>query len=141
MSTDSDSHMTTLTVIICNRLFVPLSMHLLCSYIFFYNSCVIFSPNSLQLITIQILILINHLLFNIFVSESILLFNVMDNAEGARDASGYVAFQIEWAHREAWGSMHKVCDKQKQLQGDKESILYCSCLQGREYLCSGFRAL
>lgn len=96
------------------------------------------SLNSLQLITIQILILINRLLFNIFASESILLFNVMDNAEDGRDASDYVAFQVEWAHREAWGSMHKVCDKQKQLKGDKESIIYCSCLQGREHLCSGF---
>lgn len=99
-----------------------------------------FSLNSLQLIAIQVLILINHLLSNIFASESILLFNVMDNAEGTRDASGYVAFQIEWAHREAWGSMHmyKGCDEQKQLKGNKESIPYCSCLQGREHLYSGF---
>lgn len=31
--------------------------------------------------------------------------------------------QIEWAHREAWGSTHmyKVCDEQKHLEGNKES--------------------
>lgn len=105
-----------------------------------------FSLNSLQLIAIQILILINRLLFNIFASESILLFQVVENAEGTTDcviiitASSYVAFQVEWAHREAWGSTHmyKVCDVQKQLKGNKEAILYCSCVQGGKQLCSGF---